>query len=265
MTRPVTGDVLLAALSWVSSPLRTEHSPLTSLPPATLVGLMARLAGRMPLTVPSSACTGGDSGFEFDPAAPEAAGTSLHSDAADGSEPPSRLCRTLGQAQADRHVGQAAGARRRRVPVAVHGRRRRAARNVDVEQAGVDRHGARAFDPVGEAVAPAALGHRVLRGGRGHAGEGRGRLVGHGLVEDAVERQAPVPDASAIGALVASASEPPPANCRVLRRSSETKPPLDCTLHWLVCAPAVDGHGAQHRHGHQPHRGDPDPTPHPDP
>ena len=60
------------------------------------------------------------------------------------------------------------------------------------------------------------------------------------MVEDAVERQAPVPDASDIGALLASASEPPPANCRVLRRSSETKPPLDCTLHVLLCAPAVD-------------------------
>ena len=54
VTRPVTGDVPLAALSWVSSPLRTEHSPLASLPPATLVGFRARLAGRIPLTVPSS-------------------------------------------------------------------------------------------------------------------------------------------------------------------------------------------------------------------
>ncbi len=64
--------------------------------------------------------------------------------------------------------------------------------------------------------------------------------VGHGLVEDAVERQTPVPDDSDTGALLASASEPPPANCSVLRRSSETKPPLDCTFHVLLCAPAVD-------------------------
>src|ERR1700733_11929699 len=73
VTRPVTGDVLLAALSWVSRPLRMEQSPLTSLPPATLDGLMARLAGRIPFTLVSSDCTVGDSGFELDPAEPDAA------------------------------------------------------------------------------------------------------------------------------------------------------------------------------------------------
>jgi hypothetical protein len=63
--------------------------------------------------------------------------------------------------------------------------------------------------------------------------------VGHGFVDEAVVRQTPVPDASAIGALLAAACEPPPANCNVWRRSNDTNPPLDCTLHVVLWAPAL--------------------------
>ena len=48
----------------------------------------------------------------------------------------------VGQAQADRDVGQAAGARRRGVAARVLGRRGRAAGDVDVDDAGVQRDGA---------------------------------------------------------------------------------------------------------------------------
>jgi hypothetical protein len=96
------------------------------------------------------------------------------------------------------------------------------------------------LDPVGLAVTPLpeATASCVVVEARPDKDEDG--LVGHGLVEDAVERHVPVPDDSAIGALVASASEPPPANCNVLRRSSETNPPFDCTLHWVLCAPALE-------------------------
>src|ERR1700734_856365 len=92
VTRPVTGDVPSAALSWVSSPLRTEQSPSSVLPPATLVGFRSKLAGRIPFTVLRSEDTEEGSGLEFDPPVPEAAGTLLHREEADGSGP-TRLCR----------------------------------------------------------------------------------------------------------------------------------------------------------------------------
>ena len=119
------------------------------------------------------------------------------------------------------------------------------------------------LDPVGVAVTPAPLATAscVLSSAK-PLNEDVG-LVGQGSVDDAVERQAPVPDASACGALLASASEPPPESCSVLRRSSDTNPPFAWTFHCVtVCAPAVDDSARGDRHRHQPHRGDPDSTPH---
>ena len=96
-----------------------------------------------------------------------------------------------------------------------------------------------ALDPVGEAVVPEpwTTASCVLLSATPDSEDVA--LVGHGLVDAADDRQAPVPDASAIGAPEAAASEPPPANCSVLSRSSDTNPPLDWTLHWLLCAAAV--------------------------
>jgi hypothetical protein len=65
-------------------------------------------------------------------------------------------------------------------------------------------------------------------------------LVGQGLLAAAVERQAPVPEASARGALVASASEPPPLSCNVLKRPKDTNPPFPWTFHCVTLAPAVE-------------------------
>ena len=87
-------------------------------------------------------------------------------------------------------------------------------------------------------------------------------LVGQGLLEAAVERQAPVPEASASGVLLASASEPPPESWRVLRRSSDTNPPLPCTLHLRDLRAGGRRQCADNRHGHQADGGDSDATPH---
>ena len=94
--------------------------------------------------------------------------------------------------------------------------------------------------PVGVAVTPSPLATASCVLDEATPESGEDGDVGHGFVADAVERQTPVPDDSDIGALLASASEPPPANCNVLRRLSETKPPLDCTFHVVLCALAVD-------------------------
>jgi len=187
----------------------------------------------------SSDWTVGDSGFELDPADPEAAGASLQTDAAEGSEPPSTLCRTLVRLRlidtlARLPVPDAVG-----LPLP----------STDAEavphetstfNSPVSIGTVHALEPVGEAVTPLPLATASCVVVEARPESEEDGVVGHGLVEDAVERQAPVPDASDIGALLASASEPPPANCKVLRRSSETNPPLDCTLHALVWAPAVD-------------------------
>ena len=170
---------------------------------------------------------------------PEAAGASLQTDAAEGSEPPSTLCRTLARLRlidtlARLPVPDAVG-----LPLP----------STDAEavphetstfNSPVSIGTVHALEPVGEAVTPLPLATASCVVVEARPESEEDGVVGHGLVEDAVERQAPVPDASDIGALLASASEPPPANCRVLRRSSETKPPLDCTFHALLCAAAVD-------------------------
>ena len=143
----------------------------------------------------------------------------------------------VGQAQADRHVGQAAGARRRRVPAGVLGRRRACRRRRRRSTAGVDAGRAACSMPVGRRGDAAALGHGVLCGGRGEPGQAtrtRSSGTGSSTTPSRGRRRCPTP--RPWGALLASASEPPPANCRVLRRSSETNPPLACTLHWLGAA-----------------------------
>ena len=65
-----------------------EHSPARSLPPATLVGLRARFAGRMPLTVVRRLDTVDDSGLVFEPVVEPAAGASLQTEDANGASHP---------------------------------------------------------------------------------------------------------------------------------------------------------------------------------
>ena len=95
-----------------------------------------------------------------------------------------------------------------------------------------------ALEPVGVAVTPLPLATAswVLVEARPDSDEVA--LVGHGFVADAVERQAPVPDASAIGALLASASEPPPANCKCVEEVErhESSVGLDAPLVGLRAA-----------------------------
>ena len=238
MTRLVTGDVPPAAFSWVSNPLRTEHSPLRSLPPATLVGFRARFAGSIALTVPNRDCTVGDSGFALAPAAPEAAATLLQTDEADGSGPPSRLWRTAVRLRLMETLA------RLPVPDAVgfplpSSDADAVPHETLTSSSPVSIGTVHELDPVGVAVTPSPLATASCVVVDATPESDEDGDVGHGFVEEAVERQAPVPDASAIGALLASAAEPPPANCRVSRRSNDTNPPLDSTPHVVLWAPAL--------------------------
>jgi hypothetical protein len=196
------------------------------------------LAGRIPFTVPRSDCTVGDSGFELEPAAPEAAGTSLQTDEVDGSEPPSMLWRTSVRL---RLIDTLA---RLPVPDAVGFPLPSSAADAVPQEtltlsSPVSIGTVHELDPVGVAVTPLPLATASCVVVDATPERDEDGVVGHGFVEEAVERQAPVPDASAIGELLASASEPPPANCRVLRRSNDTNPPLDWTLHVVLCPPAL--------------------------
>ena len=265
MTRPVTGDALLAALSCVSRPLRTEHSPLTSLPPATLSGIDGQVGRQNPFTLFSTDLDRGVSGSEFDPGKPEAAGTSLHTDAAEGSEPPSRLCRTLVRLRLDGRVAQAAGTRRRRgsrcrppMPRPSHTTTLTFTSPVSIgtEQAPL---------PLGVAVTPSPLAtvscvlveatpesdddgdvRARVGGGRGRAGRRRCRTI-------RTRRVAGVGLRATTGEL---------QGVEKVERDEAT-----VGLH-VPCAGLRAGRGrhrTQQRHGHQPHPGDPDPNPHPIP
>ena len=153
---------------------------------------------------------------------------------------------------------QAAGARRRRVPAGVLGGRRAAAGDVDVDEP-MSTGTVHALDPAGVAVTPFPWATACCVRGRRRTATGRAGRARVGRRPRVT--QSPVPDASASGALLASASEPPPANSMVLRRPSDTNPPLDCTFHRDVCAPALDD-TAVTRMAANTDRGDPNPTPH---
>ena len=163
----------------------------------------------------------------------------MHTEDADGSEPPSRLCSTsvrlrLIDTLARLPVPDAVG-----FPLASSEADAVPQETLTLIRP-VSSGTAHELEPVGVAVTPAPCATASCVDVEARPDSDEVALVGHGLVDDAVDRHAPVPDASASGELLASASEPPPANCNWSRRSSDTKPPLDCTLHWLACAPAVD-------------------------
>ncbi len=196
----------------------------------------------MAFTVPRNDCTEGESGSGCDRAVLEAAGTPLHTDDANSDGPPSTLCRTsvtlrLIAVLARLPVPDALGfplvsSEADAAPHATFTLIRLVA--IGTGQA-LD-----PVDPVGVAVTPSAWATASCVLDDARPDSEADALVGHGFVEDAVERHAPVPEASATGTLLAPASEPPPANCNRLSRSSDTNPPFDCTFHWPVCAPAPE-------------------------
>ena len=240
VTMPDTGEDPPAAPIWVSRPPRTEQPPDRSLPPATLVGLRSRLAGKMPFTVLSRLCTPGERGLELDPGAVVAAGTLPQIDEAAGSEPPRSCCSTLVRLTLMDTLA------RLPVPVAVGlPLASSAAEAVPQETLTLTRPvsmgSVQPLAPVGVAVTSSPLATASCVMSRSPRRVRRWRSSGTGWWPPSRRDAGPVPEASAKGVLLASASDPPPESCTVLSRLSETKPPLPWTFHWVPgCAPPLD-------------------------